>query len=251
MRIDVCEERRIAQNVAQPLEEGEIDDCRKGDAAPQSAVVAEQHMVTEGKEHARKIHDQRTACKGEHHREQDAGKDGHCARGIDIASDLGKRDLVVGGDDDRRDGQSRPQQAEDQRDGGRGRQAHRVVDIQQDDVRQHDREVEDHHVAEGKACGIEHAAAGHLHHTARRDGADNDAQRCDGHDYAHGGGLGADGRIEEVCGVVHHADKESRHGEDRHHDQHKGIYGFHAVFRANSGTKVRHCGTSNNFATYS
>ena len=229
MRIDVSEQRRAVHHPLQPLEQCEIDDRGERYAAPQRPVTAEKRMVAEREDRTRDVHHQRAQRKGEDHRQQDARQNGHRPRRIDIPADFDQRNLVVGGDDHRRNGQRRAQQAEDQRHGSRRGKAHRVVDVEQDDIGQHHREVEDHHVAEREPRRIEHAAARHLHHAGRRDGADDDSHRRDGHDHPHGGRFGTDGRIEEVGGIVHHSDEETGHGEKRHGGQHKRIYRFHSV----------------------
>jgi hypothetical protein len=175
MRIDVSEQRRAVHHPLQPLEQCEIDDRGERYAAPQRPVTAEKRMVAEREDRTRDVHHQRAQRKGEDHRQQDARQNGHRPRRIDIPADFDQRNLVVGGDDHRRNGQRRAQQAEDQRHGSRRGKAHRVVDVEQDDIGQHHREVEDHHVAEREPRRIEHAAARHLHHAGRRDGADDDS----------------------------------------------------------------------------
>ena len=66
----------------------------------------------------------------------------------------------------------------------------------------------------GEESGVEHAAAGHLHHAARRYYADDDADRSDEQDGAHGCGFGADGGVEEIDCVVGDADKKTGYGEN-------------------------------------
>ena len=113
------------------------------------------------------------------------------------------RDLVD------RHGDGRSEQAEDQRYGGRGRQSPRIVEVQQDDVGEHHAQIEHHHFVEGEESGIEHAAAGDLHHAARRNYADDDADRGDEQDGADGCGFGADGGVEEIDCVVRDADEKT------------------------------------------
>ena len=110
-------------------------------------------------------------------------------------------------------GDGRAQQTEDQRHGGRGGEPQRVVEPQQDDVGEHNAQIEHHHFVEGEQPGVEHAAAGHLHHTARRGDADQDARRGDREDGFDRGRFGAEGRAEEVDGVVGDAHEEAGDGQ--------------------------------------
>ena len=62
---------------------------------------------------------------------------------------------------------------------------------------------------EGEQSGVEHAAAGDLHHAARRDHADDDADGRHGEDNLHRGGFGADSGVEKIDCVVRDADEKT------------------------------------------
>ena len=216
--IHEIEERVVAQCVLEPLEDGEVDDGRERGAAPQRAVAAEEGDVAEGEDEAREVHDRRAAREGDDHRQQDGRDDAQGPRGVDVVADFGGADGGVVRYFVDRDGDGRAQEAEDKRHGGRGGQTPRVVEIEQDDVCEHHAQIEHHHFVEREEPGVEHAAAGHLHHAARRDYAEQDAHRCHAEDGFHGCGFGADGRREEVHGVVGYADEEARDCENAQND---------------------------------
>ena len=202
------------QNGFKPFEDGEVDDRRQRGAAPHRPEAAERKRVAEREDRARDVHDEGSAGEGDDHRQEDRRDDAHGAGGVDELSQ--RADAEVGGVRDfvDRHGDGRSEQAEDQRYGGRGRQSPRIVEVQQDDVGEHHAQIEHHHFVEGEESGIEHAAAGDLHHAARRYYADDDADRGDEQDGAHGCGFGADGGVEEIDCVVGDADKKTGYGEN-------------------------------------
>jgi len=217
----------------EPLEDGEVDDRRERGAAPDGPVAAEERRVAEREDHARDVHDDRAAGEGDDHRQQDGRHDAHGARGVDVLPERGDALRGVSGDLVDRHGDGRTQQTEDERHGGRGRQPPRVVEVQQDDVGEHDPQVEHHHFVEGEESRVEHAVAGDLHHTARGDDADEDARGGDQQDDAHRSGLGADGRVEKVYRVVGDADEETGYGENSQNADNDGVDFAHAWVRAN------------------
>ena len=104
----------------------------------------------------------------------------------------------------------------DQQQGGAGDKGPR--DVQQQDVAQHHAQKQHHDLLKGELSGVEDAAAGHLHHTARRERADEDAGGCDPEDHAARGDFRAEGRVEEVDGVVGDAHDDAHHGQQGQDD---------------------------------
>ena len=221
--VDQLDEGVVGENGFQPLEDGEIDDRRERGAAPERAVAAEHRRVAERKDHARDVHDQRTAGEGDDDRQQDGRNDTHGARGVDVLSERGDALRGVVGDFVDRHGDCGSQQAEDQRHGGRGRESPRVVEVEQDDVCEHDAQIEHHHFVEGEQSGVEHAAAGDLHHAARRDDADDDADRSYSKNDLHRGGFGADGGVEEIDCVVRDADEKTGNSQNAQNADNDGV----------------------------
>ena len=184
---------------------------------------AEERRVAEREDGARDVHHHRAAGEGDDHREQNRRDDTHGPRRVDEFAQCGGpqrrvvRDFVDG------DGDGRAQQTENQRNGGRGGQTPRVVEVEQDDVGEHDAQIEGHHLLEGESSGVEHAAAGHLHHAARGEDSDDDADGGHRENRFHRGGFRPDGGVEEVDGVVRHADKEAGDSENPENDDDDGV----------------------------
>ena len=207
--VDELDEGIVGEDGLEALENGEIDDRRQRGAAPQRPVTAEKHRVAERKDHARDVHHERAAGEGDHDRQQDGRDDTHGARGVDVVPERRDALIRIVGDLVDRHGDRGTQQAEDQRHGGRGRESPRIVEVQQDDVGEHDAQIEHHHFVEGEQSGIEHAAAGDLHHAARRHDTDDDADGRHGEDDLHRGCFGADSGVEEIDCVVRDADEKT------------------------------------------
>ena len=168
---------------------------------------------------------------------------------FDIFAYVGQGNALVGGYDYSRDGQRRAQQTEDERHGGRGGQPEGVVYVEQDYIGQHNRQIEDHNLSEREVRGVEHSAARHLHHAARRDGPDDYSDGCHGHDDLKRRGFRRDGRVEEIGRIVHHADEKARDREDNHHHEHESIDMLHS-FESICKTKIRHKGRSDKKTNY-
>ena len=178
--VDQLDEGMVREYGFETLEDGEIDDRRQRGPAPERSVAAEHRRVAERKDHARDVHDQRTAGEGDDDRQQDGRNDTHGARGVDVVSERGDALFRVVRDFVDRHGDRCAQQAEDQRYGGRGRESPRIVEVQQDDVGEHDAQVKHHHFVEGEQSGVE-----------------------------HGGGFGADSGVEKIDCVVRDADEKT------------------------------------------
>ena len=207
--VDEFGERVALQKILQALEYGEIDDRRERGAAPQGAETPEERHVAEREDDPREVHHDGAAGEGDDHREQNGRDDAHRARCIDELAQIACADRGIVRYFVDRNGDGRPEQTENERNGGRGRETPRVVEVQQDDVGEHDTEVEHHDFVEREEPGVEHAAAGHLHHAARRNHADDDTRRSDQQNRAHGCGLGTDCGVEEVDGVVGNAHEKT------------------------------------------
>ena len=212
--VDELDEGVSVEDRLEPLEEGEVDDRGERGAAPEGSVAAERRRVAEREDQARDVHHDRAAGEGDDHREEDCRDDTHGARGVDVLAQGADAERRVVRDLVDRHGDGRAEQAEDQRDGRRGGESPRVVEVEQDDVGEHHAQVEHHDLVEGEEPRVEHAAARDLHHAARGHHADEDADGGDREDDLHGGDLGADRGVQEVDGVVRHADEEARNGED-------------------------------------
>ena len=82
------------KEVLQPLEEGEIDNRRERSSTPEGTDAAQHGGVAEREDHARDVHHDRTAGKGDDDRKQDGRDDTQGARGIDERTK--RRDREVG-----------------------------------------------------------------------------------------------------------------------------------------------------------
>jgi len=148
-----------------------------------------------------------------------------------IVAQGGGTERRIGRDFEDRDGDGRTEQTEDQRHGGRRGQSPRIVKSQQDDVGEHDAQVEHHHFVEREKLGVEHAAAGHFHHAARRHDTDDDSHRRHQQDGAHRGGFGAECRVEKVDCVVGNADEKTGDGKDAQDADNDGVDFAHVEVR--------------------
>ena len=221
------------QDALQPLEEGEIDNGRQRNTTPHGTQLTQHGRIAEREDGTRDVHHDRTASEGDNHRKEDGRDDTQSSRGVDKFTQAAQCQHVAAGNLEDRNGNGRTQQTEDQRHGGRGREAQRVVEIQEDDVGKHHAQVENHHLMEGEEGGVEHAVAGHLHHTTRGNNADDDTHRGDRQNGAHRGCLRTDGRVQEVHGIIGYTDKETREGQDAENNDDNGVefthrfmYGF-------------------------
>ena len=231
--VDPTDEVMPGEDGFQPLEYGEVDDRREGCSAPERAVTAEYDRVSEREDDPGDVHDDGAAGEGNDHREEDCRDDTHGSRRVDVLSERSDTLCGVVGYLVDRDGDGRSEQAEDERDGRRRGEPPGVVEVEEDDVGEHDAQIEHHHLVEGEEPGVEHAAACDLHHAARRHDADDDAERGDQEDDFHRGGLGADGGVQEVDGIVRNADEESRDGENSENADNEGVNFTHAGFQCN------------------
>jgi len=90
--------------------------------------------------------------------------------------------------------------------------AERVENVQQDDIRQHDRQEDQHDVMERKPGRHEYAASGYFHHAAGEQRADDDAHSGHQHNCPARSGLGTDGGVQKVGGVIGNSDNEVEAG---------------------------------------
>ena len=112
--------------------------------------------------------------------------------------------------------------------GGGCGQPQAVEGVKQQDVGDHDREEHDHKIGKLEHLGVEDALAGYFHHAAREGGAGEHADAGDQHDDFERGNAGADGRTQEVHGVVadtHEKVKSSQQGQKHQHDYIEGFHG--------------------------
>ena len=175
-------------------------------------------MVAEREDQARDVHEEESGGEGQRHGYEDRGDDDHGFARIDELREVLEREGRVGADAEECGGDGGAQQAEDHRHGGRGGESERVVEVEQQDVAEHHAQKEHHDLREGELPGVEDPVAGDLHHAARGERADEDAGCGDPEDDAPGRNLRPDGRIEEVDGVVGHADDDAQHGQQGQHD---------------------------------
>ena len=139
--VDHSDEGIVRKQRFESFEDCEIDDRRKRCAAPHRPEAAKDHCIAKREDRTRNIHDDRTAGEGDDYRQQNRRDDTHGARGVDEMPERTDAQRGVVRDLVDRHGDGRAQQAEDQRDGGRGGQSPRVVEIQQDNVGEHHAQV--------------------------------------------------------------------------------------------------------------
>ena len=121
-------------------------------------------MVAEREDKARNVHQQMSGKECKNNREKDTRHDSQRITRVDV---LTKRSIAMSAPYIvERQCHSRAKQAEDQRYGGRGGQTERVVDIKQDDIREHHTKEENHNLLVGKHRRIEDTATCYVHHTA-------------------------------------------------------------------------------------
>ena len=222
-----------------PLEKCEIEDARKRNTAPHGSQTAERRGIAEREQQAREVHEPDAGCESEHDRQQDRRNDDHCLARVDELRQVGQPEARIGADAVERGGNGGPEQPEDHRHRGRSGQPQRVEQIEQDHVAEHHPQEEHHHLREGELPGIENPAAGHLHHTGRGERSDKDARSSHGEDHPPGRDLRAEGGIEEIDGVVGHADHDAEHGQYGQHDDDKSKERCHKRVSRRPG---RRCG---------
>ena len=212
--------------VLDTLDEHEVDDGRRGDAAEQTDAPLQVFAVAEGEEQSGEPLHHHAEEEGDGHREEDAHDDREGLFGIEVVGEvhpLGARHL------DQRQGEGAAQQLEDHRDGGRGGEAQCVEDIEDDDVGHHHGQKDAEQLLEEELLGTEDAVAGDFHHAVRHEGAAEDARGGNPHDDAIGGHLGADGRREEVHRVVAHADHKVEGGQYEEKQNDSEVDGLHVL----------------------
>ena len=202
----------------QPLEQREIEDSGQRDAAPDGSPAAEDGGVAEREDEARNVHEKRSGHEGQRHRQQDRRDDDHGFARVDELREVLQGGPRVAGDAEQGGGDGGAQQTEDHRHGGRGGQSQRVVEVQQQHVAQHHAQKQHHNLLKGELSGVEDAAAGDLHHAARGERADQNAGGCDPEDHAARCDFRAEGRVEEVDGVVGDAHDDAHHGQQGQDD---------------------------------
>ena len=118
---------------------------------------------------------------------------------------------------------------EDHRNRRRSGHAEAVEDVEQNDVRDHHRDVNNHHIFKREVGGMEDAVAGNVHHPVGKQATRENADGRHPNDGAIFGRLRADGRVEEVDSVVAHANIKVEGGEDKETNDNSEKQSFHKV----------------------
>ena len=109
---------------------------------------------------------------------------------------------IVCGQLDHRQSERTSQQLENDRHGSRSRQPQGIEGVQKNHVDCHDRQADTHDILEIELFGPENPVPGDIHHTVAHDGAAQDTHRSYTHDPLERSGPGADGRPQEIHGIV-------------------------------------------------
>ena len=126
-------------------------------------------------------------------------------------------------------GYGRTQQPENQRNGGRSGQPESVEDIQQDHVGEHDGQKDHHHLVEIEIFRIKNSPACHFHHTAGKNGAEENTCRCDEKNDVPRCGFGTEGGVEKIDGVVRYPYDQGRDGERHKYHQDNQVNIVHKI----------------------
>ena len=202
--VNVLNEGRLHQSgFLQALEHGKVGHRRHGDAAPEAAEPLEAGLVFERKRQAGNPHDDGAHREGDGYGKENAGDDFKRLVRIDEVPH-GLRHVKLGNlEQGRRHGGA--QNAEHQGNGGGRGKAECIEGIQEYHLADHHPQEEQHHFVVTEHVRVKNAVAGHLHHAAGEAGAHQHADGSHGQDHPHGGGLGTNGGVEEVDGVIRYA----------------------------------------------
>ena len=195
------------------LHDEEVEDRRKRDAREDAAQPPVDALVAEGEDEAKNpLHDD-----ARNEGDEDGGEDREDHREgfarIEVSAEIGEGSARLPHfEAGHRDGAT--QEFKDDGDGGGGGKTEGVEGVEEENVRHHDGREYDDDFLEGEVFRDQDPGFGHLHHARRKGGAEENA--CAGHRQNHPewGGLGADGGIEEVHGVVRDADEKVANGKN-------------------------------------
>ena len=196
----------------QPLENGKVGDSRQGHAAPDGAQVFEGFLIVEGEDEAGNPHNRYPANESDKNGGKNAGDDRQSFGGIDVAGQFLSDARFPGPNFKESCSHGAAQQFKNNGNRGGSGKAERVENVQQDNIRQHDRQKDQHDVMEGKPGRHEYAASGDFHHAAGEQRADDDTQSGHQHNRPARSGLGTDGGVQKVGGVIGNSDNEVEAG---------------------------------------
>ncbi len=145
------------------LDEDEVGDGGEPRTAPDRAVAPEPFLVVEGEDDAADELNNGADDERHHHRQQDPEDDGQRLAGVDVLHHPGE---AVAGliELEQRHCHRSAEELEDDGDRGRGGQAEGVVEIEQQNIGEHDREEDGHQFGHGEELRVENALARDLHH---------------------------------------------------------------------------------------
>ncbi|CDE47892.1 unknown [Sutterella sp. CAG:351] len=210
--------RRHEGSALRSLHHEEVEDHRERKTAVDAAEFLEETVIAEGEDHAGDpLHDDASEER-DNDRDENRGNHPERLRVTDISAEP-KRGLAVLDQTVDRNAGRRAEELEHDRNRGRGREAHLIEDVQQQDVRHHYREVNGNYVREREHRGMENAAAGNFHHAARERRAKQHADRGNTEHHLKGRDAAADSGIQKVDGVVTDAHEKVHRGKNR--EEHK------------------------------
>ena len=204
--------------VLQALEEHEVDDGRERCAAEDAGLPAQAFGDAETEEQAgQELHDG-TEHEGDGDAEEDAQDDFERLRGVHVVAQSERE--AVGGHLQQHEGERGTEELKHHRYGSGRRHPEGVEGIEQDDVGDHHGEIDEHHVVETEILRTENAVAGNVHHAVAQHAAEEHAHRGDDHQGAEPGRPRTYRGVEEIDGIVAHADKEVERGEQKEEYDH-------------------------------
>ena len=191
-----CHERRILHT----LDQNEIDDRRHRHTAEQRGGPLHVRLIIESKDQSGDILHHCAEYECDRHRKEDGHDD---RQSLFRIQHIGKgKPRIVCGQLDHRQSERTSQQLENDRHGSRSRQPQGIEGVQKNHVDCHDRQADTHDILEIELFGPENPVPGDIHHTVAHDGAAQDTHRSYTHDPLERSGPGADGRPQEIHGIV-------------------------------------------------
>lgn len=187
----------------QSLEYRKVGDGRHGNAAPEAAEPFEAGLVFECERQAGNPHDDGTHREGDGYGEKNAGDDFKRLVRVDEVPHR-FRHMELGNFEKGR-GHGSAENAEYQGNRGGGGQAECIEGVQKNHLADHHPQEQQHHFMVAEHVGMEDAVTGHFHHAPGKTRAHQDADGGHGKNRPDGGGLGTDGGVEEVDGVIRDA----------------------------------------------
>ena len=207
----------------QAFEYGKIGDRRQGNSAPNRTKGLQLLLIAEREDQPRNIHDNRTADKGNHHRKQNTTDNHHRIARVDHIAHrrlrtIGQRRQRATRDFEYADSDRCTQQSEDKRNGCGGWHSEGIEDIEQNHIREHHGQKQQHDFGECKHFGMEHPATCDLHHSAGGQCSDNNSDGRHRHDNITGGHLRAQRRVQKVHRIVRDTDNQAKNSQRQHND---------------------------------